>query len=82
MRDWLEAKGIPYLVAATKADKLSGNGRARAERALREGLGGSAVGRPVLTSARTGLGERVIWRHLDQALASGRQEGQPWTSSS
>ena len=73
MRDWLEAKEIPYLVAATKADKLSGNGRARAQRALAEGLGGSAVDRPVLVSAQTGLGTGVIWRHLDRVLATGRE---------
>jgi len=71
MRDWLEAKGIPHLVAATKADKLSGNGRARAERVMAEGLAGSAVGRPVLASAQSGLGMGAIWRHLDRALATG-----------
>jgi GTP-binding protein len=71
MRDWLEAKEIPHLVAATKADKLSGNGRARAERVVAERLAGSAVGRPVLVSAQTGLGMGEIWRHLDRALATG-----------
>jgi GTP-binding protein len=81
MRDWLEAKQIPFLVAATKADKLSGNGRARAERSVNRGLGGSAVGRPVLVSAQTGLGTRAIWSHLDRALTTGRDEDQPWTSS-
>jgi GTP-binding protein len=81
MRDWLEAKRIPFLVAATKADKLSGNGRARAARAIGEGLAGSAVGPPVLVSAQTGLGERAVWRHLDRALAASREKDQPWTSS-
>jgi len=81
MRDWLEAKRIPYVVAATKADKLSGNGRARAARAVSRTLGGSALGDPVLVSARTGLGARAIWRYLDRALETGREKEQPWTSS-
>lgn len=69
MRDWLEANEIRYMVVATKADKLSGNGRARAARALRSGF----PRRPLLVesllvSAKTGLGIREVWRHLDQAL--------------
>jgi len=72
MRDWLEAKGIPYLVAATKADKLSGNGRARAARAMREGLGGRAVAGPVLVSSETGFGAKETWKILDRELAAYR----------
>jgi GTP-binding protein len=70
MRDWLEAGEIPYVVAATKADKLSGNGRAKAARALRKGLAGAAVVEPLLVSAQSGLGMRELWRHLDEALES------------
>jgi GTP-binding protein len=69
MQSWLEAEGIPYLVTATKSDKLSGNGRATARRKLERDLSGeSLAARPILTSARTGLGVREIWRHLDGAL--------------
>ena len=32
MQEWLKAREISYLVTATKADKLSGNARARAVR--------------------------------------------------
>ena len=64
LRDWLFAMGIPFLAVATKADKLSGNGRARMERTLREG----ANAQPVLASAKTGRGVKEIWRHLDRAL--------------
>jgi len=81
MRDWLEAKRIPYVVAATKADKLSGNGRTQAARAVGEALGGGAADGPVLVSARTGLGTRAIWSHLDRALQTEREKEQPWTSS-
>ena len=68
MRDWLRANGIPYLVAATKSDKLSGNQRTAARAALRDGLGGDDEVDPILVSARTGMGMREIWHHLDRAL--------------
>jgi GTP-binding protein len=69
MQEWLEAEEIPYLVTATKSDKLSGNGRASARRSLeRELTGDSLAAPPILTSARTGLGVREIWRHLDGVL--------------
>ena len=69
MRDWLDANAIPYVVAATKADKLSGNGRAQSGRRLKS-FGGSHSAAAVLVSAETGLGVREVWRHLDSALAT------------
>jgi GTP-binding protein len=74
MRDWLEAGTIPYVAAATKADKLSGPARVAAERRLREELTASAVA-PILASARTGRGIAGIWRHLDEALEGRRAHG-------
>lgn len=70
MRDWLEDKGLSYLVVATKADKLSGNGRSRAAGLLREsfGSGGGRTPEPVVVSAKTGLGIRNVWKYLDAAL--------------
>lgn len=64
MRDWLEDRGLAYVVAVTKADKLSGNGRTGALQAARKALGGE----PILASAVTGLGVREIWARLDAAL--------------
>jgi GTP-binding protein len=63
-RDWLAALGLPHVVAATKSDKLSASGRARAARELGDGLGP-----PVMVSAMSGLGVGELWRHVDQALA-------------
>lgn len=69
MQEWLKAREIPYLVAATKADTLSGNGRARAERSLAKGFEGAMLSdRPLLVSARTGFGLRDLWNCLDPAL--------------
>jgi GTP-binding protein len=70
MRQWLEHNRIRYLVAATKSDKLSGNTRATAKRALERDLAGSELATgPIMTSAETGLGIREIWKHLDGALS-------------
>jgi GTP-binding protein len=65
MREWLDAKDIPYIVTATKSDKLSGNGRARAAAALRRELASELV----LVSAQSGLGVKGIWKQLDRSLA-------------
>ena len=46
--------GVPHLIALTKADKLSGNGRAQAERQVDDCLADLDIERPViLTSAKT-----------------------------
>lgn len=68
MRDWLDARGIEFVVAATKVDKLSGNGRAKSKKILIERLGAMSV-EPLLVSAETGAGTRELWRHLDRALS-------------
>ncbi len=49
--------GHPHLIALTKADKLSGNGRARAQRRIDECLSDLGLERPtILTSANSGRG--------------------------
>jgi len=69
MGEWLEERGIPYLVVATKADKLSGNGRAKAARELGKSFAGSITDGPTLASVVSGLGIREVWRHVDAALS-------------
>jgi GTP-binding protein len=83
MREWLETKEIPYVVAATKSDKLSASERARSERAMLDGFGAGGVAeRPLLVSVRSGSGIRELWRHVDAALEAwwervGVQSGAP-----
>ena len=69
MRDWLENERIDYLIVATKADKLSGNGRDKAKRMLARQFDGAPLTEPILYSAKTGLGKKPVWRFVDQALA-------------
>jgi GTP-binding protein len=84
MRDWLVGERIAFLAAATKADKLSGNGRARALPGLLQAFGETAFLRPLLVSASTGLGIRGVWEGLDRAIegAKARSKGEAWTSES
>jgi GTP-binding protein len=86
MRAWLESGGVPFVVAGTKADKLSGNGRSAAARTLRSWVEpGGAGDAAVLVSARGGDGVREIWKRLDRALAGARERrgsrGARWTSA-
>lgn len=73
MREWLRGFSLTPVIAVTKADKLSGNGRAAALAAARSAFGEE----PILTSAVTGLGIKEIWARLDLAL-----RGRTWTSES
>ena len=62
--EWLEHLKIPRLVAATKADKLSGNQRAAAGRAISEVFPEVPV---VFSSAVTGIGCKEIWNRVVEA---------------
>jgi GTP-binding protein len=53
-----------FLVVATKADKLSGNGRAKAQSALTKGL---ETGKLLLCSAKTGVGLKDLWAAINAA---------------
>jgi GTP-binding protein len=61
LRDWLECHGRPYLVAATKADKLkSHKERHQSLKDLREGYAGEIFECSVVT----GRGVREIWQAI------------------
>jgi len=82
MRDWLEDRAIPYVIAATKIDKLSGNERSAAERMVSAwGKQGSPIA-TVLVSARSGAGVRELWKHLDARLVPTKgARSLDWTSA-
>jgi GTP-binding protein len=56
--EFLKHTGRNLIVVATKADKLSGNGRAKAHAALKKGLQTENV---LLCSAKTGVGLKELW---------------------
>jgi GTP-binding protein len=69
MQEWLKAKEIPNVVTATKADKLSGNARARAARDLAVWFANGPLIPPLLVSSQTMMGLRELWKLADRALS-------------
>jgi len=63
--EFLTGAGRDVLVAGTKADRLSGNGRAKALAALREAFGAEKL---LLCSAKTGLGMKELWAAIRQGI--------------
>ncbi len=63
LREWLEVHGRPYLVVATKVDKLkSQKERNQSQKALRDGYAGEILE----CSAVTGRGVREIWQAISK----------------
>jgi GTP-binding protein len=63
LREWLEAHGRPYVVAATKCDKLgSQREKHQSTQALRNGYAGELLE----CSAITGRGVREIWQAISK----------------
>jgi GTP-binding protein len=62
--EFLTSAGRDLLVAGTKADRLSGNGRAKALAALREAFGADNL---LLCSAKTGTGMKELWAAIREA---------------
>jgi GTP-binding protein len=63
LKRWLEHQGRPYLVIATKTDKLNQSESERGLRAIRNG-----GAEPLLFSALTGRGAREIWLAISKIL--------------
>jgi GTP-binding protein len=69
LRAYLEECGLPYVVAATKADKLGRGALAARAAALRSWLGEARELIPV--SAETGEGTEQLWKAMRAAAAAG-----------
>lgn len=63
--EFLQSAGRNYLVVGTKADRLSGNGRAKSLAALREAFGDVNL---LLCSAKTGAGIRELWAAIRESI--------------
>ena len=62
--EFLQHAGRSHVVVGTKADRLSGNGRAQALKALREAFGPENL---LLVSSKTGIGMKELWAAIWQA---------------
>lgn len=59
--EFLEHARREFVIVGTKADRLSGNGRAKAMAALRQAFGEHEV---MLCSAKTGAGMKELWARI------------------
>jgi len=66
LAEWLERLNIPYMLVATKSDKLSRNQQREQSRIISNSFGGQPV---VMSSAKTGEGCKEIWKRVLQATA-------------
>lgn len=66
--EFLKHTGRSLIVAATKSDKLSGNGRVKAHSAIKKGL---QVENVMLCSAKTGAGLKELWAAIQSAAGLG-----------
>lgn len=67
LKQWLEFQGIPYIVVATKTDKLNRSEETRGIAAIRNGNSDLVV---VPFSAVTGRGAREIWQAISKTRNS------------
>lgn len=65
MKEWLEARGQAFCVAASKSDKLKWAERLRAIRSIHESFAA-----PIPFSAVSGEGAKQLWRAIESALAA------------
>jgi len=65
MKEWLEAHGLAFCVAASKSDKLKWAERLRAIRSIHESFAA-----PIPFSAVSGEGAKQLWRAIEAALAA------------
>lgn len=63
LANWLERLGVARILAATKADKLSGNAKTSQLRIITAAFGNSPV---LLVSAVTGMGCQEIWQRVEE----------------
>ncbi len=71
LKAWLEHQGMPYVVAATKADKLGRGATAQRAASFRKWAGPAARG-VVAVSARDGTGLDALWTTIREAAEAVR----------
>jgi GTP-binding protein len=68
--DFLRRMDRRFLVVGTKADRLSGNARAKAQAALRKGL---EIDEMLLCSSKTGAGLKELWSAIQTAASEAEE---------
>lgn len=71
--EWLQAHGRPYLITATKADKLSGNKLPQSLKALKDRFQTESI---LPFSTRTGAGRDELWKEIFARVESHTPDAQ------
>jgi len=71
---WLKSFGIPFVVVATKVDKLSGSERSRCFERLQQAYREEGVQEILPFSARTKEGRKPLWRIIQQLVEGAYEE--------
>lgn len=71
MKEWLEHIKVPFLLVATKADKISRGARPKQTALIRRTLGLQEHNAPLCFSAQTGEGVEELKQSLQELLESG-----------
>lgn len=64
LKDWLEANEIEYILAATKADKISQSEQSRQLGKINDGFLKDSPGEALAYSSKTGRGRKELWRWI------------------
>jgi len=68
MIDWIKASGVPFLIVATKSDKLNKTERAESERTVRELAERSGAPAPVFFSSKSKEGKNELLSKIGASL--------------
>ncbi|NPA53934.1 MAG: YihA family ribosome biogenesis GTP-binding protein [Aquificae bacterium] len=68
MKEWLESLGIPYIVVATKADKLNQSEKAKTKKIIKETLNLPKEIPVILTSSKEGIGIKELMSKILENL--------------
>ena len=68
MKEWLESLGIPYIVVATKADKLNQSEKAKIKKIIKETLNLPKEIPVILTSSKEGIGIKELMSKILENL--------------
>ncbi len=68
MIEWLRASGLPYLIVATKADKLSNNQQVKQKKVISNELRIRSDEKLIFFSAETSAGKMQVWEEIGYML--------------
>ncbi|HKL12423.1 MAG TPA: ribosome biogenesis GTP-binding protein YihA/YsxC [Halanaerobiales bacterium] len=68
MLNWIREVNIPKIIAATKADKLSNNQKAKQKKVIRKSLGLNDLEQFTFFSAKTGKGKKELFSFINHII--------------